>query len=92
MSFSISSSCSRVERIDDALVAKGPLLLERAGLGRDRDRPDGGHIAEGRDAQRGQQLLGQGAGGHAGGRFPGLARSSTPRIEPRYFIDPLRSP
>ncbi len=60
-----------VQGVKEALVAKGLLLAKCAGLRLDVDGSEGGDVAKGRDAQRGEQLLRQGPGGDAGGRFPG---------------------
>ena len=60
-----------VERIDLAGVAQLSLRFERAGLGLDAQPAQLDDVAEGRDAERRQQLLGQRAGRHADRRFAG---------------------
>ena len=81
-----------VQGIECALVAHFPLLGESARQAADDDWPDLDHVAEDGDAEGIEQLLGQRAGGDPGGGLPALARSNTPRIEPRCLIEPPRSP
>ncbi len=92
MSCLIASSRDRFEAVDLALVADRPQLIERRIDRLDSLAAQFHDVAERRDAELGKQLLGQRAGRHADGRLAGDARSSTPRIEPRYFIAPVRSP
>ena len=82
----------RIERVDLAGVAPSAVLVERAGTRLNADAAQFHRVAEGRNAERDQHLLGRGRGGHPGRRLAALARSSTPRIEPRCLIAPVRSP
>ncbi len=61
----------RVERVDFAGVAQRPLLGQRAGARLDLHAAQLDDVAEGRDAELPQELLGQAAGGHADGRLAG---------------------